>query len=147
MRTLVVFAASAYAQVMPGRVRALAVVVAVCSLVIGSTAAQAAAKPGAGPFAEFRACMKAHGAPTLDHKLSAEERAGLRRAFAACRGLLPKPARPSAAQVAAFKTCMAGKGFSRSSRPDLRDPAVRTALKAALKACLPLLKPKPASTG
>ena len=91
--------------------------------------------------------MQAHGAPTLDHKLSADERAALKQAFAACRGLLPKPARPSAAQVAAFKRCMAEKGFSSSSRPDLRDPTVRTALKVALKVCLPLLKPEPASTG
>jgi len=132
---------------MPGRLIALTAVVAACSLVVGSTAAQTAAKPGAAPFAEFRACMKAHGAPTLDHRLSADERAALKRAFAACRGLLPGPARPSAAQVAAFKTCMAEKGFSSSSKPDLRNPAVRTALRAALKACLPLLKPKPASTG
>ena len=41
---------------------------------------------------------------------------------------------------------MAGKGFSRgtlgsSSRPDFRDPSVRAALKAALKACRPQLKP------
>ena len=39
---------------------------------------------------------------------------------------------PSAAQITAFKTCMADKGFS-SSRPNMRDPAVRRALMAALK--------------
>ncbi len=45
---------------------------------------------------------------------------------------------------------MADKGFSRgtpgsSPRPDFRDPSVRAALKAALKTCLPQLKP--AATG
>jgi hypothetical protein len=35
---------------------------------------------------------------------------------------------------------MADKGFS--SRPNLRDPAVRKAVMAALKVCLPLLKPQ-----
>jgi hypothetical protein len=42
------------------------------------------------------------------------------------------------AQVAAFKSCMADMGFS--TRPDLRDPAVRKAMWAALRECLPLLK-------
>ena len=139
---------------------ALTTVVAVCSLVVGSATALADTKPGAGPFAEFRACMKAKGAPAFGHRLSADERAALKQAFAACRGLLPKLAgdgrghrakhtfvRPSAAQIAAFKTCMANEGFSASRAPDLRDPAVREALRAALKRCLPLLKPKPASTG
>jgi hypothetical protein len=116
-------------------------VIAVCSLVVGAGTAMAAERPGAGPFAEFKACMKANGAPTLGHRLSADERAALRRAFATCRGLLPKRAftRPSAAQVAAFKSCMADKGFS-STRPNLRDPAVRKAVWAALRQCLPLLK-------
>ena len=117
-------------------------------------------KPATGPFAEFLACMKEHGAPALaHHRLSAADRAALKQAFAACRDLLPKRTDkghgdraghkftpPTAAQVTAFKSCMADKGFSleRSStgkRPDLRDPAVRSALKAALKACLPMLKP------
>lgn len=160
MRSLVVLRASNYAQVVPRRLIVLAAVLTVCSLGVGSAVALADAKPAEGPFAEFRACMKAHGAPALSHRrLTDDERAALRQAFAACRGLLPKPtgnergnrakhkfARPSAAQFAAFKACMAGKGFS-SSKPDLRDPAVRTALLAALKECLPLLKPKPASTG
>jgi hypothetical protein len=117
-------------------------VVAVCSLVVGASTAMADERPRVGPFAEFRACMKANGAPTLDHRLSADERAALRRAFATCRGLLPKRtfARPSAAQVAAFKACMADKGFS--SRPNLRDPAVRKAMWAALRECMPLLKSK-----
>ena len=101
--------------------------------------------------------MKAKGAPAWDHRLSADERAALKKAFVACRGLLPrlgghrrghrskhKFVRPSAAQVAAFKKCMADKGFS-ARRPDLRDPAVRKALRAALTSCLPQLKP-PAST-
>jgi hypothetical protein len=114
--------------------------VAICALVVGAGTAMAVERPSAGPFAEFRACMKANGAPALGHRLSAEERAALRRAFATCRGLLPKRtfARPSAAQVAAFKSCMADKGFS--SRPNLRDPAVRKAVSAALRECLPLLK-------
>jgi hypothetical protein len=118
------------------------VAIASCSLVVGTGAAMADEKPTAGPFAEFRACMKANGAPPLGQRLSAEDRAALRRAFATCRGLLPKRtfARPSAAQVAAFKSCMADKGFS--SRPNLRDPAVRKAMWAALRECLPLLKTK-----
>jgi hypothetical protein len=96
--------------------------------------------------------MKANGAPALDHRLSADERAALRRAFAACRDELPKLApprrgkrpfaRPTAAQVAQFRSCMADKGFTRTTRPDLRDPQVRKALRAALQSCLPLLKPK-----
>jgi hypothetical protein len=140
---------------MRARLLALTAVLAVCSFAIGSSAALGVAKPkpSAGPFAEFKACMQAHGAPSLrGHKLSTEERAALKQAFAACRSLLPKPtgnpggrkhphARPTAAQVAAFKTCMADKGFSASNRPDLHDPAVRTALRAAFKTCLPLLKP------
>ena len=117
-------------------------------------------KPASGPFAEFGACMKEHGAPALTHhKLSPADRVALKNAFAACRALLPKRADkghgahprhpftpPAAAQIAAFKTCMSGKGFSRDktgTRPDFRDPAVRSALKDALKACLPLLKPAP----
>jgi hypothetical protein len=117
--------------------------VAVCSLVVGAGTAMADERPRVGPFAEFRACMKANGAPTLGHRLSADERAALRRAFATCRGLLPKRtfARPTAAQVAAFKSCMADKGFS-STRLNLRDPAVRKAVWAALRECLPLLKTK-----
>jgi hypothetical protein len=137
---------------------ALTAVVAVCSVVVGSSTALADTKRATGSFAEFRACMKAKGAPAFGHRLSADERAALKQALAACRGLLPKLAdgrgprakhkfvRPSAAQIAAFKTCMAEEGFS-ASRPDLRDPAVRKALRAALKRCLPLLKPKPTSTG
>jgi hypothetical protein len=118
----------------------LTVVLAATSLAVGVGAASAAGRPGA--FAEFKACMKANGAPVLDHRLSADERAALRRAFTACRSLLPKPkfVPPTAARIAAFKSCMADKGFS-STRPDLRDPAVRRALKAALRQCFPLLKP------
>jgi hypothetical protein len=117
--------------------------VAVCSLVVGAGTAMADERPRVVPLAEFRACMKANGAPTLGHRLSADERAALRRAFATCRGLLPKRtfARPTAAQVAAFKSCMADKGFS-STRLNLRDPAVRKAVWAALRECLPLLKTK-----
>jgi hypothetical protein len=126
---------------MQARILGLAAI-AVCSLVVGTGTAMADERPTAGRFAEFRACMKANGAPALGHRLSAEERTALRRAFATCRGLLPKRtfARPSAAQVAAFKSCMADKGFS--SRPSLHDPAVRKALWAALRECLPLLKTK-----
>ena len=134
---------------MARRLIALTAVLAVCSFVVGSASAVAAeAKPAAGRFAEFRACMKAHGSPALTHRLSADERAAFKQAFAACRELLPKHrfVPPSAAQIAAFKTCMADKGFS-SSRPNMRDPAVRKALMAALKVCLPLLKPKPSSNG
>jgi hypothetical protein len=123
------------------RKRALTLAAVLSSLLVGSGTAMAVERPAAGPFAEFRACMKANGAPALGHRLSTEERAALRRAFVACRGLLPKRklVRPSAAQVAAFKSCMADKGFA-STRPDLRDPAVRRALWAALVQCMPLLK-------
>jgi hypothetical protein len=137
-------------------VLALTAVVAALGCLVSSAAATTQPKPGSGPFGEFRACMKANGAPTLGHRLSPDERAALRKAFAACRGLLPKPrdrarhpfTRPSAAQIAAFKACMANRGFdSTTPRPDLRDATVRKALRAALMECLPLLKPRERSTG
>lgn len=114
----------------------------------------------ARPFAPFAACMKEH---KPSGPISATRLTEWKNAFDSCRDLLPKRpagdhpnrprhhfALPTAAQIAAFKTCMADKGFSRgtpgsSPRPDFRDPSVRTALKAALKTCLPQLKP--AATG
>jgi hypothetical protein len=123
------------------RVIALSAAVVVWSLV-GASAAIAVERPSTAAWAEFRACMKKNGAPTLDHRLSADERAALKKAYAACRGLLPKPKRPSAAQVAAFESCMADKGFTSTAKPNLRDPAVRKALWDAIKQCMPLLKPK-----
>ena len=116
--------------------------------------------PSARPFAPFAACMKEH---RPSGPISATRSTEWKNAFDACRNLLPKrpagnhPDRPrhrftlpTAAQIAAFKACMADNGFSRStlgssSRPNFRDPSVRAALKAALKACKPQLKP--AATG
>jgi hypothetical protein len=159
----------------------MAFVLSALSLAVGAAGSLAdSSAPRSGPFAQFRACMKANGAPTLGRhqgdgdkgksgshargaKLSDADRAALKKAFAACKGLLPQKTAgdrgnksgqtfvlPTAAQVSAFKACMASKGFSRdqagaSKRPDFRDPAVRSAFKAALAACWPLLKP--ASTG
>ena len=125
-----------------------------------SAAMAESSPPSTRPFAPFAACMKAHkpSGPTSATRLTE-----WKNAFDACRNLLPKrpagkqPDRPrhrftlpTAAQIAAFKACMADNGFSRttlgsSSRPNLRDPSVRAALKAALKACWPQLKP--AATG
>lgn len=147
----------------------MAVVLSTLLLAVGVASSLADSSPGSGPFAQFRACMKTNGAPPLvRHKrLSEADRAALKKAFAACKGLLPAPkknagkhwskgqgghtsghtfTRPTAAQVTAFTACMASKGFSRdttdpSKRPDFRDPAVRSAFKAALTACWPLLKP------
>ena len=102
-----------------------------------------------------------HGRSGWPGALSDADRAALKAAFTACSSLLPKPTHtaappglhpgprftlPSHAQLQAFATCMAGKGFSMGKpgsgpRPDFRDPAVRTALRAALKACAPQLKP------
>jgi hypothetical protein len=129
--------------------------------VVTSGAAADTGSPPAGAFAGFAACMKEQ---RTSGSIPQTGWAGLQSAFAACRGKLPmrpggdhaaRPdhhrfALPTATQVAAFKACMAEKGFSRptpgsGSRPDFRDPKVHDALEAALKTCLPQLKP--ASTG
>jgi len=103
--------------------------------------------------------MKSHGAPALRQgvKPTAEDVAAWKKAFEACRQLLPGRAgahhgwtHPSAAQVAAFKDCMAKRGFTfgkpgSSQRPDFRDKTVRAAFRAALVACRPLLKAKPSA--
>ena len=151
-------------------VRRIAAVGAVLSVACLATACVALAdlsSPNATRLAPFADCMKEH-APS--GPISAISRDEWTSAFDACRDLLPKfpahdqidPPRhhfapPTAAQIAvfkarlaAFKACMSDKGFSRgtlgsSSRPDFRDPSVRAALKTALKACLPQLKP--AATG
>jgi hypothetical protein len=158
-----------------------------------ATAALAAPPPSSpsSPFAQFVACMKAHGAPALGHKIrhrfrhdadkshvrpkshadhmrpSPADVAAWKQAFAACRDQLPKrpsgtkPGHqgdgaghgftpPTAAQVTAFKACMAAKGFTLAKgapRPDLKSQSVRDALKAALKACAPLLRPSQQQTG
>ena len=137
-----------------------AVLFVVCLAAVTSVALAEPGPPSASPFANFVVCMKAQKS---SGSISAADWVGWKQAFAACRDLLPKRTGgdhadrssrhfilPTAAQVAAFKTCMAGMGFSRptpgsGSRPDFRDPKVRDALKAALKTCLPQLKP--ASTG
>ena len=104
-----------------------------------------------------------HGHGGWPGRLSDADRAALKAAFTACRDLLPKPMHtaalpgdhsghmftlPNRAQLQAFATCMASKGFSMSrpgsgTRPDFRDPTVRTAFKNALQACAPQLKPAP----
>jgi hypothetical protein len=144
-----------------------AVLSVACLAAATSIALADSSPPSARPFAPFAACMKEH---KPSGPISATSLTEWKNAFDACRDMLPKrPAgdhsdrpghrftQPTAAQVAAFKArvaafkaCMADKGFSRgtlgsSSRPDFRDPSVRAALKAALKACLPQLKP--AATG
>jgi hypothetical protein len=148
------------------RIAALGAVLSVACLAAATSVALAdSSPPSARPFAPFVACMKEHKS---SGPISATSLTEWKNAFDACRDLLPKgllPKRPAghhsdrpghrftlptAAQVAAFKACMADKGFSRgtlgsSSRPAFRDPSVRAALKAALKACLPQLKP--AATG
>ena len=129
--------------------------------VLTSGAAADAGSPPAGAFAGFATCMKEQ---RTSGSIPQAGLAGLEKAFAACRDKLPKRAEgdhaarpdhhrfalPTAAQLTAFKACMEGKGFSRSqlgsgSHPDFRDPKVRAELKAALKACLPQLKPAPSS--
>jgi len=166
------FAGISYFRSVLRRLAAIGLVTSAVGLAVGVSSSSAGSSPaGTGPLAEFVACMKAHGAPPLGHhrggvrigEISAADRTAWKAAFAACRDLLPKRTagahgdkpghgftRPTAAQFAAFKACMAGKGFSPSKpgsgqRPDFRDPAVRSAFKAALKACFPLLKP--ASSG
>ena len=141
--------------------------VAVCALVaclaVGAGTSMAGSSPPNGRFAAFLTCMKEHGAPAVKPhtKLTADQWAALKKAFAACRDQLPKmPSRggrathkftpPTAAQVASFKACMADKGFpllkpSAGKGPNLHDPNVRKALWAALKTCLPLLKPAASS--
>ena len=158
-----------YAWPVLRRFAAVAFVLSTLLLAVGAASSLADSSPGSGPFAQFRACMKTNGAPVLvRHKrLSDADRAALKKAFAACKGLLPAHkknagehggngdggnksghtfTRPTAAQITDFTACMASKGFSRdktdtSKRPDFRDPAVRSAFKAALTACWPLLKP------
>jgi hypothetical protein len=159
-----------------GRVVGLVVLASVLCLAVGTAAASAQSRAGSGPFAQFRACLKENGAPApirlpRGTKPSADQiaawKAAWKKAFTACRQLLParpaKPAspkpkpggwphiaRPTTAQLTAFKGCMATHGFTAGTPgtipfPNLRDPAVRTALKTALTACWPLLKPKPSS--
>jgi len=157
-----------------GRVVSLVVLASVLCLAVGVAAASAHPGRGPGPLTQFRACLKDNGAPApirlpRGTKPSADQvaawKAAWKKAFAACRQLLPahpamptkpKPggwphiARPTAGQLTAFKDCMATHGFTAPKPgavgfPNLRDPAVRTALKTALTACWPLLKPKPSS--
>lgn len=138
----------------------IAVSASVLCLAVGAATAAAHGGHGSAAFAQFRACMKEHGAPALGHhrhrRPAADEVAAWKQAFAACRDLLPKRTagdhgftRPTAAQIEAFKACMAGKGFTlgkpgSGTRPNFRDKAVRQAFRAALTACRPLLASKPA---
>lgn len=151
------------------RLVTVAILSSVLCLAVGAGGAFAHPGPGPAALAQFRACMKDNGAPAPGRiprggKPSADQiaawKAAWKKAFEACRQLLPaRPARrggfphfalPTAAQVTAFKDCMATHGFARGKpgtvpRPNLRDKSVRQALGAALVACWPLLQPKPSS--
>jgi hypothetical protein len=104
------------------------------------------------------AAARASRRHTLRPRISPADIAAWRKAFEACRAELPAhPARPGLrtpghrfsppdpARAAAFKACLADKGFAPGTggkpHQDLRDPAKRAALRAALAACLPQLRP------
>lgn len=137
------------------RTAVVGALLSVACLAASSIALAGSGPTSARPFAPFAACMTEH---KPSGPISATRLTEWKNAFDACRDLLPKrpagdrPDRPrhrftipTAAQIAAFKACMADKGFSRgklgSNPPDFRDPSVRSALKGALTACRPQLKP------